>query len=133
MGRNAPCPCGTGRRFKSCCARLLAGEPAETPEALMRSRYTAYATGDVKYVLATTHPDGPHYRADASAWADELHNYCRLVNFVGLTVHEAETCDDGGRVRFSARFEHGAQAGAIEEHSRFRRVDGRWLYVDGEG
>lgn len=23
VGRNAPCPCGSGKKFKRCCARLL--------------------------------------------------------------------------------------------------------------
>jgi len=99
----------------------------------MRSRYTAYATGAVRHLLRTTHPAGPHFRSDERSWADELRNYCGLVDFVGLEVHEAAEAGEDGTVRFTARFLHGGQGGAIEEHSRFRRVEGRWLYLDGEG
>ena len=50
----APCPCGSGRTFDECCGPFLSGAAAAlTPEALMRSRYTAYAVGDDAYVLAT--------------------------------------------------------------------------------
>ncbi|HUT76233.1 MAG TPA: SEC-C metal-binding domain-containing protein, partial [Polyangia bacterium] len=38
-----PCPCGSSRDFADCCGPLLGGEgPAETAEALLRSRYTAF-------------------------------------------------------------------------------------------
>ena len=43
----APCPCGSGRAFDECCGPFLSGAAAApTPEALMRSRYAAYALGD---------------------------------------------------------------------------------------
>ena len=39
------CPCGTGETYDECCGRYLAdGRRAPTAEALMRSRYTAFAT-----------------------------------------------------------------------------------------
>ena len=52
-----PCPCGSGLPNDRCCGPLLAGtRQAATAEALMRSRYTAYCTGDTAYVLRTWHP-----------------------------------------------------------------------------
>jgi tetratricopeptide (TPR) repeat protein len=30
-GRNAPCPCGSGAKFKHCCGRAVANEPAAAP------------------------------------------------------------------------------------------------------
>lgn len=131
LSRNAPCPCGSGRRAKSCCGPVLDGEPAATPEALMRSRYTAYATGDVGHVMRTTHPASPHREPDTRAWAADLRRYCDAVTFVGLTVLGATEDGDRGTVRFTARWRSGTREGAIEEHSRFERVDGRWLYLDG--
>ena len=131
MKRNAPCPCGSGLRGKGCCGPILDGTPAPTPEALMRSRYSAYATGAVSHLLATTAPEGPHFRADTRAWRAELEAYCAAVRFVGLTVHEASEDGDTGRVRFTARYVHGGAEQVIAEHSRFVRRDGRWLYLDG--
>jgi SEC-C motif-containing protein len=97
----------------------------------MRSRYTAYATGNVAHVMRTTHPESPHREADARAWAADLRRYCDNVEFLGLTVHSAEEDGDQGRVRFTARWRAGGRDGAIEEHSRFVRIDGRWTYLDG--
>ena len=56
------CPCGTGEVYGACCGRYhsrfaQAGElTAPTPEALMRSRFTAFAVGLPDYLLATWHP-----------------------------------------------------------------------------
>ena len=51
------CPCGTGETYGDCCGRYLAdGRRAPTAEALMRSRYTGFATRAVHYLLATWHP-----------------------------------------------------------------------------
>ena len=51
------CPCGSLLAYAACCGPLLAGEcRAETAEALMRSRYTAYAVADEAYLLRTWHP-----------------------------------------------------------------------------
>jgi hypothetical protein len=50
------CPCGLGDDYASCCGRLHAGAPAPTAESLMRSRYSAFAVGDVGYLLRTWHP-----------------------------------------------------------------------------
>ena len=48
------CPCGTGRQYKACCREYLTKEKIpNTPEALMRSRYTAYALHDAAYLQAT--------------------------------------------------------------------------------
>jgi uncharacterized protein YecA (UPF0149 family) len=32
VGRNEPCPCGSGRKFKRCCIGVLADEPAPASE-----------------------------------------------------------------------------------------------------
>lgn len=39
-----------------CCGRYLDGEAAPTAEALMRSRYTAFALRDEDYLFRTWHP-----------------------------------------------------------------------------
>ena len=52
-----PCPCGSKLSHAGCCGPRLSGEqPAETPEALMRSRYTAYVLRDAAYLQASWHP-----------------------------------------------------------------------------
>ncbi|PKN22360.1 MAG: hypothetical protein CVU68_04410, partial [Deltaproteobacteria bacterium HGW-Deltaproteobacteria-3] len=54
--KNRPCPCGNGLKFAECCGPFLEGSrPAPTAEALMRSRYTAFAVQDVPYILRSWH------------------------------------------------------------------------------
>ena len=52
----SPCPCGGGA-YRSCCGPLHRGDQrAKTAEQLMRSRYSAFARGEIDYLLAT-HPE----------------------------------------------------------------------------
>src|SRR5690606_8558790 len=44
------CACGSGLEFDACCGPILAGAPAPTAEALMRSRYTAYVKRNYKHL-----------------------------------------------------------------------------------
>ena len=43
------CPCGSELAYKSCCEPIVKGKTlAPTAEALMRSRYTAYALAEIE-------------------------------------------------------------------------------------
>src|SRR5947208_1479091 len=64
QGPNEPCPCHSKKKYKKCCGPAHGGTPAPTPEALMRSRYSAYVLGLAEYVLDTTSKDSPHARTD---------------------------------------------------------------------
>jgi SEC-C motif-containing protein len=98
----------------------------------MRSRYAAYAKGLVDYVIDTTDPAGPHFERDREAWAAALRAYCEHTRFDGLDILEAAEPDgDVGFVTFRARITQGGRDATFEERSRFRRVDGRWLYAEG--
>ncbi|WP_290786230.1 YchJ family metal-binding protein [Halomonas sp.] len=50
------CPCRSGRALTDCCGRYHADEWPPTPEALMRSRYSAFVLDLPDYLLATWHP-----------------------------------------------------------------------------
>ena len=128
---NDACPCGTGRKVKKCCGPLHRGvKTAASPEALMRSRYTAYALGLVDYVIDTTHPEHPAWSADRATWAAELQQWCDDTTFTKLTVHGTGEEGDEGWVSFTADYDTAGRTGAIAELSRFAKVDGRWLYRD---
>jgi len=112
------CPCGSGDRYDACCARLhRRTAEAETAEELMRSRYAAYAVGDLDHVWRTWHP---RTRPDALEPVPGL-------TWTGLTVEDA-TEDE---VEFEATYERGGTPGRLRERSRFERRRGRWVYVDG--
>ena len=120
------CPCDSGKAFADCCGRLIEGsEPAATAEALMRSRYTAFALGNEPYLLATWHDSTRPASLDlreqpASKW-------------IGLKVLWHEQQDETHAiVEFIARYKVSGRAYKIHETSRFVKEDGRWFYVDGD-
>lgn len=119
------CPCDPSRRYRACCGRLHAGEAAaDSAQALMRSRYSAYVLGDLEYLRASWHPD---------TCPAEL-EFDPSVRWLGLSVksHRQEG-EDAAIVEFIARYRlGGGSAVRLHEVSRFARVEGRWRYVDGE-
>ncbi len=125
-----PCPCGSGKGFDQCCGPLLAGAPATSPEALMRSRYTAFTRGDVDYLETTLAPEArvDFDRAEAETWA-------KGAEWQGLELRAVVLPEPGeveGSVEFVARYRYQGKAYAHHERGSFRRIDDRWLYVDGE-
>lgn len=130
MRPNAPCPCFSGDRYKRCCGPWHRGARPQTPEQLMRSRYAAYALGSVDYVLDTTHPAGAIWRPDRAAWWADIDGFCRSTEFVGLRV--VSTGEEGGdaTVTFEAHLRQHGRPTSFVERSRFRRLDGRWMYLD---
>jgi SEC-C motif domain protein len=130
MTASQPCPCGRKGQggaaldFDRCCGRWLEGTPAPDPEALMRSRYSAFVLGDEAYLLATWHPRTRPLRVDFDAG----------TKWLGLDVRDAPPAQGGqAEVEFVARYRIGGRAVRLHERSRFERLDdGRWYYVDGE-
>jgi SEC-C motif-containing protein len=113
------CPCGTGLRYDDCCGRLHRGAAqATSPEELMRSRYAAYALGELDHVFRTWHP---RTRPD-SLEPDPA------TTWTGLEVLDAE----GDEVEFVAHWRRDGRAGRMHERSRFELRRGRWVYVDGD-
>jgi SEC-C motif-containing protein len=104
-------------RYSSCCGRFHRGEAApDSPEQLMRSRYAAYAVGDLDYVFRTWHP---------RTRPDDLSPTPGLT-WTGLEVLAAN--DD--EVDFIAHFTTPDGAGELRERSRFEQRGGRWVYVE---
>lgn len=120
-----PCPCGLPATYAACCGRYHAGAPAPTPEALMRSRYSAFALGFGDYLLATWHVTTRPGDLDVMTPPQP--------KWIGLKIVSTATQDaTHGTVHFIARCRVGGRAERLEETSRFVREDGRWYYVDGE-
>src|SRR5262245_46704431 len=126
------CPCESGRPYDACCGPLLEGsEHAATAEALMRSRYTAFVRGAVDYLLDTY---DPATRDPAERGAIE--NWSRGATWLGLQIVATErggAGDEDGVVEFRASYRQGDVVRVHHERSRFRRSDGRWYYLDGQG
>ena len=124
LSNHAPCPCDSVQTYADCCGPWHTGLSQElhapTPEALMRSRYSAYVLGLIDYLLATWHP--------ATA-PGELELPPR--KWLGLEVRLAQATAQAGVVEFVARCRENGRAQRMHETSRFVREQGRWYYVDG--
>lgn len=131
--RSSPCPCQSGSTYGECCQPYHRGEKQPpTPEALMRSRYAAFATGDVDYLVKTLHPDHRDRQLPAEMLVSSLRSACREQRYTGLEVFEASEDGDKGHVRFRARVFQKGRDLSFSETSRFERIDGAWRYLDGE-
>lgn len=109
------CPCGLPAAYVDCCGRFHAGAAAPTPELLMRSRYSAFAVGDVAYLLRTWHASTRPARVETGG------GWLRLE----VLSSRGGLLDAEGEVEFRAH----SVDGVVEERSRFARDAGRWVYV----
>ncbi|MET8960808.1 YchJ family metal-binding protein [Streptomyces sp. NPDC004074] len=116
------CPCGLPGPYEGCCGRFHAGAAAAlTAEALMRSRYSAFVKGDAGYLLRTWHPGTRPERLD-------LDPGTRWTGLEVLETSAGSAFHTTGTVTFRASY----RGGSLQERSRFERLDGAWVYVDGD-
>ena len=118
------CPCGSNKALSACCARFLTGKLwPETPQELMRSRYTAYVLGNEDWLRQT--------------WAEETCPEGELsqsaIKWLGLKIEDCQTVDEThATVTFVARGRWANQgAFRMREKSTFEKRGGKWIYVDG--
>jgi SEC-C motif-containing protein len=121
------CDCGISRPYADCCGRYHAGPlhlQAPNAEALMRSRYSAYARNLTEYLLDTWH---------ASARPSVLEPHPPGLRWLGLEVREHRVQDaDHATVEFVARSKLAGRASRLHETSRFVREQGRWYYLEAD-
>ena len=119
------CWCGNPQR-RSCCEPILNNtKVAQTPEQLMRSRYSAYVTCNSAYLLSSWHNST---RPDTVSIDPDQH-------WLGLTIKTVSTGTNDttqGTVEFVARFKIRGKGHRLRERSQFAKFDDRWYYIDGE-
>ena len=128
------CPCESGKAYSQCCEIYHLGTPAPTAEALMRSRYSAYTLSHknsalIDYLLQTWHPDT---RPQSLNLDGE-----NAAKWLGLQVKHHHNIDTNNAiVEFVARYKPagnlGGKAERLHETSRFKRIEDRWYYLDGD-
>jgi len=97
----------------------------------MRSRYAAFALGEVDYLVATTHPAHPDAAAPRVEVVANLRRVTSAFKYPGLVVLEARERGAEGQVLFHARvFQKGKDA-SFTELSDFARDGGAWRYKGG--
>ncbi|RKR04608.1 SEC-C motif-containing protein [Flavobacterium sp. 90] len=122
---NKKCFCDTGLLFENCCGLYLEdNQKAPTALALMRSRYSAYATHNADYLLETTHVSERQYysKAEILKWATS--NKWQKLEILSFTENTVE---------FKAYFLDSNQKPQTHyEFSTFKFENNAWYYVDGK-
>lgn len=125
------CPCGSKKPFSACCEPYISGKAqAPTAEALMRARYTSYATGKIDFIEKTHAPEsrGDFDRKASEKWAkDSSWNGLAI-----LAIKDGGPEDSTGIVNFVAGFTQGGQNYEHREIATFRKEGATWFFVDGK-
>ncbi len=118
------CYCKSKKPFNECCEPIISVlEIAPTALSLMKSRYTAYCLGDVKYLQATTHD---HTWQDEELkfiqdWADNS-----IWQHLEIVAHSEEI------VEFKAYYIFDKKQHLHHEKANFKKIHDMWKYIDGE-
>lgn len=144
---NNKCFCGSNEQFFSCCQQFINQNDKqrtfpETPEALMRSRFSAYAIGNGQYIYdtyATT--------SQASQSIKEINDWSQACVWVALQIHSINNGDltkhlsSEQFVEFSAFYITENTLCVLRENSRFilqstnslnDNQKAQWRYIDGD-
>jgi SEC-C motif domain protein len=125
------CPCGSGLAYVECCEPVIKGEKrAETPEQVMRSRYSAYVKTEIDYLGESLLPEGNKDFDPKSTreWAES-------AEWQGLEIIETNAGgpdDLEGEVEFIATFKQKGQIMKHHELATFKKQGEKWYFVDGK-
>jgi len=124
------CPCGSNRLYTACCEPIISlKKEASTCEELMRSRYTAFTTANVEYLMRSHHSE-----TRQSKETKNIKKWAASVQWMGLVIlntEAGEVNDDLGYVEFRALYLEAGQMQQIHERSLFKRENQKWVYVSG--
>jgi len=120
------CFCHSGLRFEQCCEPYLQGlSSPDTPEQLMRSRYSAYVTSNYQYVLDTY-----TLNQRESLTLEDLQQGGNETQWLRLDVLSTQTRKDdlSGQVEFVAYYQVNDAKYKLHERSTFYRENSLWRY-----
>lgn len=92
----------------------------------MRSRYSAFCTGNVDYLLSTH-----HFSESTELMRERIGGTVKTTQWLGLRIIASHSEDDKGEVEFIAGYRDAGGLGFLREHSIFHREENRWYYVSG--
>jgi SEC-C motif domain protein len=139
IGRNDPCSCGSGKKYKKCC---LDPEPTASsiptdisPAELVRRRGNAFSAGDFGFIYDTYHPDS-NFRSQFpnrneyvamgknSLGQEFLIDQCRVL--------KEEVGVDEARVLFYLDTQYRGRREETFELSLFLLTDRGWCYLSSQ-
>ena len=120
------CLCSNNIEYEACCQPFHADEQTpRTAEALMRSRFTAYAMQNETYLLKTW---------DTSKRPKDIDFSKEQADWTKLEIVKTKKGgekDSKGVVEFKAYYIQDNVEYVMNEVSRFIKQAGRWFYLDG--
>lgn len=121
------CKCGLDLEYESCCQPFHENTKRPvTAESLMRSRFTAYAMHNKAYLLETwdssKRPENIDFSREDVVW----------TKLEVLNTKKGSEKDSKGIVEFKAYYMQDNEAYVMSEISRFKKMAGRWFYLDGK-
>lgn len=135
IGRNDPCPCGSGQKYKKCCAAAVAAVakvPCYGPSELVMARAEAFRLNNFGFIFDTFHPD--------SSFRQQFPDRADYVKYGLATLNEdyrieecqvlKEQIDDAvAQVLFYLRVHYQGEALEYLELSEFHRLPEGWRYL----
>lgn len=129
MSDTSPCPCGSNTPYENCCGTFHSGKAvAPTAEALMRSRYSAFAKHEITYLKETSWPPYQKHFDEAGYLARAKDSI-----WLGLEIEKSEAGqkeDTKGTVTFTAKSMMNGALNEQTEKSLFKKKNGFWFYVN---
>lgn len=128
------CPCNSNKNFNVCCQPIIELKNiADSPEQLMRSRYSAYSIKNSEYIYNSYAKSSREKQTleDIRKWASQ----CKWLRLEILTTSAIEDpiCNDNlPTVEFSAYYLFEKKLCQLTEKSRFIKENNHWFYLDGE-
>jgi SEC-C motif-containing protein len=119
------CPCCSGKPYDDCCQPYHKKENfPPTAEALMRSRFSAFAIPNGEYLWETTSPGKRkfHNKKSLQEWG-EINDWTKL---------EIVDTPSMNKVEFKAFYtDEDGNPQVHHELSTFKTIQNRWYYVSG--
>jgi len=127
---SSPCPCHSKKSYGECCEPFHKKSlHAPTAEALMRARYSAYALGEIDYLIITLPlMDRKNFdRKSALLWSEQS-------EWQGLEILSSKESSTGDKatVEFIAKYKIQDEEIKHHEIGKFQKASGRWFFLDGK-
>jgi len=134
INRNAPCLCGSGKKYKKCCF-LKTGYASElsglSPAGLVKARAHAFDCGNFGLIYDSYHGDSYFRKQFPEREAYILYGMANLSQDFRIRqcrVIREEIAETEARVIFYLETEYRGACNESFELSLFYREDGEWRY-----
>jgi SEC-C motif-containing protein len=97
----------------------------------MRSRYSAFALKNPKYIINTTHKNNKDFTKDTDKWIKDIQSFTNSCEFNSLQILEFIDGENKALVSFRATIHSNGEDCSFSEKSEFIKENYKWFYLDG--